>query len=84
MTKYDVHIYAVVRVCVKGVDAQDPLDAIKRAEESIDLHEVLDRDCQGCYTEYAEDVESYLVDEYDVEGEVRNTKVFDKNYNPVS
>jgi len=48
------------------------------------LHEVLDRDCQGCYTEYAEDVESYLVDEYDVEGEVRNTKVFDKNYNPVS
>jgi len=80
MSKYDVHIYAVVRVCVKGINAQDYLDAIKKVEESIDLHRVLDRDYVECYTEYAEDVESYLVDEYE-NGKIRNTRVYDRHYN---
>ena len=57
--KYNVHIYAVVRLKVEGIEADTHRDAIRSALASVDL----DREFQGERTEYAEDITSYVVDE---------------------
>lgn len=61
--KYRVHLYAVVRVPV-DVEADDPLEAAVKAEESIDLHQDFRRG------EYAEEIESVLVDSLDANGKL--------------
>jgi hypothetical protein len=55
---YDVHMYPVVRITVKGVEAESQLDAIRKANANIDLYQAV------CEAEYAEDVTGYLVDEH--------------------
>ncbi|MBZ5499059.1 MAG: hypothetical protein LAP85_21890 [Acidobacteriia bacterium] len=64
--RYNVHIFAVVRVKVPDVEAVSHQDAIKKAVESTDLNEVFDRvsPVPGVeHTEYGEEISHYLVDE---------------------
>jgi len=72
--KYRVHIYAVVRVPVE-VEAESQQEAIKMAEESVDFHSLLSH---GEY-EYAEDVDGFLVDELDEDGDHTNSTWYDEN-----
>ena len=44
MKKFDVHLYAVIRVKVPGVEAEEEVAAIKEAEGSVDLHHLLSSD----------------------------------------
>lgn len=71
MPKYDVHLYAVVRVKVSGVEACSMENAIEKAEGATPLHQMFDRGDM----EYAEEITHYLVD---VEGdeEYMQTKWF--------
>ena len=57
--KYNVHIYAVVRLKVENIEADTHRDAICSALESVDFY----REFEGKRTEYAEDITSYVVDE---------------------
>jgi hypothetical protein len=81
--QFDVHIYAVVRVKVSGIEAESQQDAIKKAEDATDLHAMFrgDVDAFSSYpveSEYTEDVESFLVDEVG-DAEYRNTRSYDKH-----
>jgi len=76
--KYDVHIYPIVRIVVKGVEAESQEEAIKKAEAETDLHALLDRPSM----EYAEDIDSFHVDEEDDPLYERSTS-YDKNYVPL-
>ena len=69
--KYDVHLYATVRVKVCNVEAESPDDALILAEASQNLHEQLPSWCEEQPTgeacevtqiEFAEEVLYYLVD----------------------
>ena len=62
--KYNVHIYAIVRVEVKGVEANSAEEAATIADTNTDLHAAVK---DG---EYAESVEGYLVDALDGKGEI--------------
>ncbi|MEQ1560614.1 MAG: hypothetical protein ABL933_16965 [Methyloglobulus sp.] len=62
---HNVHIYAVVRVEVRNVEAENHPEAIKKAEEKAGLHHRLTR---GNDQEYAEDIDCFLVDEHGDEG----------------
>ena len=64
MPKYRVHIYALVRVPV-DLEAPTPIEAARKAENETDLYSAVKRQ----HIEYAEDVESYLVDELNDDGE---------------
>jgi hypothetical protein len=66
--KYDVHIYAVVRVKVPGVEAESQTDAIEQAEEQVDFNALFDSRRFSLYpgiecVEYADETSGYLVDE---------------------
>lgn len=63
MPEYNVHVYAIVRVKVAGIEAESPIDAITQAQEVVDydyfsyaLSKVDDE------AEYTGEDESYLVD----------------------
>lgn len=64
--KYNVHIFAVVRVKVKDVEAKDHAEAIKLAVEQADLNTAFGNDPDITYTE---DIDGYMVDEVDEKGE---------------
>lgn len=64
---YRVHLYAVIRVPVNVPDALSQLDAIEKAEESVNL----ERDWKD--GEYADEVVGVLVDEVG-DGEYMNTR----------
>jgi len=55
--KYDVHIYAVVRVKIEGVNAESQTAAITAAQKGLDMEYAIK---QG---EYAEEITGFLVDE---------------------
>lgn len=77
MPEYDVHLYPVVRVKVAGVEAESPEEAARKAEESLDLHALLSHGV----VEYADDLDGFLVDLLDEEGEVAGESVsLDKHY----
>ena len=63
--KYDVHIFALVRVKVAGIAAQSQAEAIVKAEDSVDLYHLFDN--AGAFgveaTEFADEITHYLVDE---------------------
>jgi len=65
--KYNVHAYTIVRVEIKGIEAMNPGDAVVKAEEMTDFYQAVK---QG---EYAEEIDSFLVDELDINGEVRKS-----------
>ena len=65
---HDVHIYAIVRVKVSDVEANSHREAIEKAEERADLDQLFRPlgNTVGpgvAYVEYADDIDSYLVDE---------------------
>lgn len=70
--KYRVHIFAVVRVPV-DVEAESQEQAILKAESTVDLYRMFeDPDRRGHSEEpgeYAEEIDEYLVDELDENGE---------------
>ena len=63
--KYDVHIFAVVRVKVAGIVAESQTKAIQKAEDSVDLYRLFDNPRASAVeaTEFADDITHYLVDE---------------------
>ena len=79
MPKYDVHIYAVVRVPIRGVDAKSPEEAVKKVDEEVNLHKILDRGI----VEYAEDITEYLVDEVGDDGKIKRSFWLDRDGNLV-
>jgi hypothetical protein len=74
--KYNVHVFAVVRVAIKGVEAANQVEAIKQAEACVDFNALLDR---GPDCEYAEQVDSYAVDEVGDE-EYLNSRYYNPDY----
>ena len=73
MPKYDVHLYAVVRVKVPGVEANSPEEAAKIADDQTDLdHAFKDG-------EYIEEIEAILVDTLDATGKVVKETTLDGN-----
>lgn len=60
--RYDVHIFATVRVKVPDVEAETQEEAIKKAKESVDFESLLSN-IGGYETESADEIGYYLVDE---------------------
>ena len=79
MPRYVVHVYAVIRVPIKGVNAESPEEAVKKVDEEINLHEILDKG----EVEYAEDVTEYLVDEVGDDGDIKRSFWLDRDGNLV-
>jgi len=63
--KYDVHIYAIVRVKVPGVEASDPREAAKTAMDNTDLDAMF---AGSKKLEYAGAIQDFLVDKFDENG----------------
>jgi hypothetical protein len=64
--KFDVLLYPICVVKVAGVEADNALDAIHKAEGQINLHHLLKQDepNQGvAFVEYGDDIAGYIVDE---------------------
>lgn len=81
--KHDVHILAVVRVKRTGIEADSQVEAIKKAEEMTDLNELFNRGGDGdLSTEYADDIDSFHVDEEN-DPEFERSTWYDKNYAPL-
>ncbi len=64
--KYDVHIYAVCRIKVRGILADSPVQAAALAEKATDVEFQIR---MGTAT-YADEIDSFLVDEVDEQGKV--------------
>jgi hypothetical protein len=71
MALHDVHLFATVRVKVRGIDAADHNDACQRAEEFLNIHWLLDRAMGSSdatmeigEVEYADELTGFLVDEW--------------------
>ena len=62
MPIYDVHLFPLVRVKVRGVEADSQIAAIGKAEAVVNLNQLFDR-TGDVDTEYAEEISHYLVDE---------------------
>ena len=65
MLRFDVHIYAIVRLKVAGVEASSSQDAVRKAERLVDLHQAI----AAGEAEYADEIEGFLVDALDDAGE---------------
>ena len=63
MPQFDVHIYALYRVKVCGVEADSPEAAARLACDNTDLY-------QATPVEYAEEIQGFLVDARNDEGTV--------------
>lgn len=61
----EVHIFAVVRVKVAGIDANSQTEAIVKTEDSVDLYRLFEnRSAFGVETtEFADEISFYRVDE---------------------
>jgi len=82
---YDVHIFAEVRVKVPGIEANSQTEAIKKAEEQINLYNLFEREHptpQIEHTEWSERVTNYLVDE-DGDTEHQKSTWYDSEYRPM-
>lgn len=83
MPIYHVHLYPIVRVTVRDVAAGDQVEAIKKAEELVDMDKLF-AGLGGRHVAsigYAEDLDGFLVDE-DGDEEHENTTWYDKGYKP--
>ncbi len=65
MTKYNVHLYCVVRVKIPDVNADSQVDAIERCDRAhgVTLHRALDGTYGNIEMEYAEKIVGALADE---------------------
>jgi hypothetical protein len=80
MQKHNVHIYAIVRVTVRGVEAKNAPEAAKKATESADLNALLSK---GDDQVYADQISDFLVDTLDGKGGVSKETVLDCNFDKV-
>jgi hypothetical protein len=84
MPKYHVHLYPIVCVTVRDVEAESQVDAIKKAEDLVDL----DRLFAGlggphvASIQYADGLDGFLVDE-DGDTEHERSTCFDMEYEPI-
>ena len=71
MPKFDVHVYANVRLKVKGIEAESHEKAIDQVED-MDFHEIFDNDhpIEGEHVEWAEETLGFLVDGLDDQGDL--------------
>ena len=74
LKQHNVHIFAVVRVKVPNVSAENHAEAIKKAGSIVDLHEMF----RGDDSEFADDVDCFLVDEVGDE-EFTNSQWYEKD-----
>ena len=89
MPKYTVHLYPIVRVTVSDVEADDQVEAIKKAEDMV-VYDALFWARDPKYpdfpavtqVEYADDIDGYLVDE-DGDTEHERSREYDAGYRPV-
>ena len=81
--KYDVHIFAIVRVKRVAVEADSQVEAIKKAEADTDLNQLFNRGGDGdMNTEYTDDIDCFHVDEQG-DTEYENSTWYDKDYSPL-
>lgn len=76
MPKYDVHIYAIVRVKVAGVEASSPAEAASHAESNTDLYTGFK---DG---EYVDQIDGFLVDTLNAAGKIIAETSLDAKYRP--
>ena len=74
MTKYNVHVFAVVRVLYQDIEAESQIDAVAKAKDLAfkDLRHRFNNDD----IEFSEDISHYLVDEVGDE-EYLNSEFYD-------
>lgn len=68
--KFDVHLYAVVRIKVANVTADSMSEAIDKAADSVNIHALVDKhhdckttkECAVAYIEYGEETPCSVVD----------------------
>jgi hypothetical protein len=58
MPRFDVHIYAIARLKVTGIEADSAQEAVQIAEQVIDLHQAI----ASGDAEYADEIVGFLVD----------------------
>lgn len=68
--KYNVHIYAVVRIKVSNIEAEDPSQAAYRAQGEVNTNELFPEmtHADGLLTADAEETVGYHVDPLDAQG----------------
>jgi hypothetical protein len=84
MPKYHVHLYPVVCVTVRDVDADSQVEAIKKAEELVDLDKLF-AGLGGPYVasmQYADKIDGFLVDE-EGDTEYQKSTWYDAEYRPM-
>jgi hypothetical protein len=90
MAKFNVHVYAIVRITVPGVEGENAIEAAKNAEKEIDgveengFYKMFQNINSKYETAYAEEIESFLVDPLDENGKVKydETVCLDPNFDP--
>ena len=60
--KRTVHIYCLVRVTINDIEAENDQDAIEKAIQMQNLGDILKKETKEYRTQYAEDIESAMVD----------------------
>ena len=86
MHKYHVHLYPIVRVLVRDVEAESQVEAIKKAESRVDLtrlfrHRALPP-ASVASVEYADGIDGFLVDE-DGDTKYEKSTFYDAEYLPI-
>ena len=73
---YNVHIYAIVRVKVPNVEAENHAEAITKAEDIVDLNGLFNR---GSDQEFVDDIDCFLVDEVGDEENYTHSRWYEKD-----
>ena len=85
MQKYHVHLYPIVRVLVRDVEAESQEEAIKKAERMVDLHQLFRHralpPASVASVEYADGMDGFLVDE-DGDNEHERSTWYENDYTP--
>ena len=86
MPKYTVHLYPIVRVLVRDVEAESQVEAIKKAEALVDLHRLFRYASRSgghvASVEYVDDMDGFLVDE-DGDTEHEKSTWYVADYEPI-
>ena len=85
MVKYHVHLYPIVRVTVRDIEAESQVEAIWKAASRVDLTRLFQHralpPASVASVEYADGMDGFLVDE---DGDIEHTEstVYDAEYHP--
>ena len=84
MPKYHIHLYPIVRVLVRDVEAESQVEAIKKAERMVDQYQLFRQvrfDPPVADVEFAEDTDGFLVDE-DGDTKYEKSTWYENDYTP--